>query len=382
MSKYAEIAPRIWSGVATDDEMRAVGADDVAKIKSDAEHVRVRVCTKARPKTVDQEARTVEHVASDETADRMGDIIRFRGWDLGPFKKNPQLLWNHDSGAPPIGRVLTVAKDADAKALVTTSRFFDAEKSAFADLIWRMVADGDLPAVSVGFIPRKTVRPTDAEERTKLGLGEWGVVYEAAELLELSVVTVPANSNALMRRLDSMVAAGQVEKALAVQASREFTPSTRTVVPVAKPETVTLDVRVADPDGLLEALQEHRETLRSVIREALAETASTPGLVVSDSVGTPTTTDQLAEIKAALAALTEQADAIQHTLSAELPALRAQLDSVTRGSADPASQRLPMDPEVQPAPGSRALKPEAVFELALSGLDAAVAARKQKDNKR
>lgn len=38
---------------------------------------------------------TYSFVASDETADRYGDIVRVAGWDLANYKRNPIVLFQH-----------------------------------------------------------------------------------------------------------------------------------------------------------------------------------------------------------------------------------------------------------------------------------------------
>lgn len=215
--KLDAAAKRIWSGVATQEELRELGAADVIAIKSDIEHMRVRYvstasgCATRAAKQGEDSSRSVDHIASDETPDRMGDIIRVAGWDLANFKSNPMLLWMHDHNHP-IGRVLSAKKgkaDDGRKALLTTSRIHEDDKSLGGlsnEVLLRMVQDGDLPAVSVGFQPLETYRPESEEERMKLGLGPWGVVFPAASLLELSVVAIGANQNALKRGLEKAVA--------------------------------------------------------------------------------------------------------------------------------------------------------------------------------
>src|SRR5262245_10186763 len=59
---------------------------------------------------VDEDARSLEFVASDETRDRYGDVINAAGWQLDAFRKNPIFLWQHDYGAP-IGTVERVRVD-------------------------------------------------------------------------------------------------------------------------------------------------------------------------------------------------------------------------------------------------------------------------------
>jgi len=308
MSNFDGIAKKIWAGIATDEELASVKPEDVWAIKADAEHVRFRANTSR--KSADHEARTVEHVASDETPDRMGDVISVKGWSLDNFLKNPVLLRNHDGGALPLGLVTDVYKGrAGGKAaLLAKSQFFPDEKqNEEGRLLARLVLDGDLPAVSVGFMPLKSERPSDEEERKALGLGEYGVFYRAAELLELSVVTVPANPSALMRRLDSMVEAGEVEKSLAAMVAKTFEPSSRVVVPVAKVESGT------------EAALERIELL-------------------------------LADIKT--------------TFSAELAALKGQLEVELRGVSSRLSQADAKGDTQTPAPDSRAVDPQAFFRTA------------------
>ena len=42
----------------------------------------------------------LEFVLSDETPDRMGDVIMADGWDLTDFRKNPIALFGHQSSLP------------------------------------------------------------------------------------------------------------------------------------------------------------------------------------------------------------------------------------------------------------------------------------------
>jgi hypothetical protein len=416
MSKYADIAPRIWSGTASEAELRSFKPEDVLAIKSDVEHARVRAIARAKPKTIDREAGTVEWLASDETPDRMGDVILVKGWDWANWMRNPVILRNH------AGDKLPLALGTDAYKRTRDGRpgfyiagaFLPNEKLDEEGRLYRvLVLDGDLPASSVGFMPKKVSRPEDPKERAELGVGDFGVVYEAQELLEHSVVTVPANPNALLRKLDTLAESGAFGKALCAQVAKEMQPSTRTVHPVARTEGT--GVRRADVPEANATITVHdhaganlltfetggavfdvtKEALSLLVRDAMRSTGggvftlgmgdvigpdsatdnavdSSPAVSL-DATGVPDLASTLAEIKSAL-------DGIKNTLSAELPALRAQLESVTRGAAalaDPSGSHV--EPTGSPAPDSRALKPEAVFDAAFAGLDAALAARKQKD---
>jgi hypothetical protein len=401
MSKYADIAPRIWSGTASEAELRAFKPEDVLAIKSDVEHARVRAIARAKPKTIDREAGTVEWLASDETPDRMGDVILVKGWDWANWMRNPVILRNH------AGDKLPLALGTDAYKRTRDGRpgfyiagaFLPNEKLDEEGRLYRvLVLDGDLPASSVGFMPKKVSRPEDPKERAELGVGDFGVVYEAQELLEHSVVTVPANPNALLRKLDVLAKDGAFGAALIEQVRKDLEPSTRTVVQVAKPETLhrvsgtwiagdpaSFVPFQADGNVAIDVLPNAVTlgTFGTITGTVIGKDVSADGAALDsspavslDATGVPDLASTLAEIKSAL-------DGIQNTLSAELPALRAQLESVTRGAAaqaDPSGSHV--EPTGSPAPDSRALKPEAVFDLALRMAEQVIDARKNKDNKR
>jgi HK97 family phage prohead protease len=137
----------------------------------------------------DEENRIVSFIASDETVDRMGDIIRADGWQLRDFKKNPVLLWAHNSSEPPIGTVTDIR--VEKNRLLARAKFMPEGLHDFADKIWKMVQLGFLRAVSVGFMPVEWDMRKGAD-------GEWlGYEFTKQQLLELSVVPVPANPAAL-----------------------------------------------------------------------------------------------------------------------------------------------------------------------------------------
>lgn len=158
--------------------------------------------------SIDEESRSVRFIASDESVDRYGDIVR-SSWNLAPFKKNPVFLWNHSYGVPPIGTVEPV--EVIGKRLVATTKFAAAGVSEFADQLFRLVRAKVLRAVSVGF----TVNP-DQVQRIEDDDGAWtgGYIYNEPELLEISLVAVPANPKALAVGRALGVPADVIERAM------------------------------------------------------------------------------------------------------------------------------------------------------------------------
>jgi HK97 family phage prohead protease len=129
-----------------------------------------------------------EFILSDDTEDRMGDTIATAGWSLDAFNKNPIALFNHNSGFPiglwrnlkPKGNQLRAHLELAPEG--TSDRI---------DEIRRLVDAGILKATSVGF------RPIESRARKNENGHYVGEDFLRQELVECSLVSVPANANAL-----------------------------------------------------------------------------------------------------------------------------------------------------------------------------------------
>jgi HK97 family phage prohead protease len=143
----------------------------------------------------EESTRRVTFVASDESVDRYGDIIRASGWDLSHFKNNPVLLFGHDSRSVPVGKVPEIG--VEGSRLIATVQFRPEGESADADDVYTAVKGGFLNAVSVGFLPTATPKPIWAADDPDHEMWPTGYEFVGQELLELSVVPVPANPQAL-----------------------------------------------------------------------------------------------------------------------------------------------------------------------------------------
>jgi len=129
----------------------------------------------------------LEFVLSDETPDRMGDVIMVNGWQLANFKRNPIALFGHRSDFP-----IGTWSDMRIERQQLRGRLVMAPEgtSPRIDEIRRLIDAGVLKAVSVGFkaLKYEALDPDDI----------WGGLrYLEQELVETSLVSVPANPNAL-----------------------------------------------------------------------------------------------------------------------------------------------------------------------------------------
>lgn len=145
----------------------------------------------SRSATVRREADGgVSFVASTAGSDRYGDTIDQTGWDTSAYEKNPVLLWAHSYSTPPVGKVGRIDKSGDLTALDV--EFTPKEMHQFGAEVGEMVRAGFLNTVSVGFLPKQW------EERHDEAGNFLGYNFKAQELLEISVVPVPANPQALV----------------------------------------------------------------------------------------------------------------------------------------------------------------------------------------
>jgi HK97 family phage prohead protease len=128
-------------------------------------------------------------VASTNSVDRHGEIVDNNGWDLKSFKKNPVILWAHDHSEPAIGVSKKTWVDGVGKKakLMITPVLHDVTDKAKA--IKTLVEMGIINSLSVGF------KPLESPD---------GVTFTKNELLEVSMVNVPANADAMMMAYKSL----------------------------------------------------------------------------------------------------------------------------------------------------------------------------------
>ena len=138
----------------------------------------------------------LQFVASEETEDRLGTVIRAAGWDLNNFRKNPVFMYVHDQTFPPLGVVSKV--EVSGKQLLAVVRFDD--KDEFAALIHRKYSEGFMRGVSVGF---RALEFEEQERDAKAGGNTQSplVIFTKTELVELSAVPVPAHPYTLKKAL-------------------------------------------------------------------------------------------------------------------------------------------------------------------------------------
>ncbi len=142
-------------------------------------------------------SRVREFIASDESVDSHNTIIKASGWVLDRFARNPVIQLFHDSRRFPVakGTVSVVGTELRLKAEFAPAD--DPVSGPDAEQALRWIDRGVL-GVSVGFMPLAE----EYDESRESGdvyqdLFYPPINYMRQELLEVSIVNVPSNVNAL-----------------------------------------------------------------------------------------------------------------------------------------------------------------------------------------
>lgn len=172
-------------------------------------------------------------IASSAVEDRQGEVVSVDGWDLKNFKKAPRLLWAHDHHEPAIGKVTKTWYEGTGKSkrLMFEAVFQDVTEKARA--IAQLVKEGFINTFSVGF------KPLEME----------GNVITKSELLEISVVNVPANPEAMLLAYKSLKGIGVEDQVIK-----------------------EVGIKADDKDALIVELQEELASVKSMAQKA-TETA-------------------------------------------------------------------------------------------------------------
>jgi HK97 family phage prohead protease len=142
-------------------------------------------------KSVNEDQRIITGTATTPAPDRVGDVVD----PLGVKFKNPMpLLWQHQSGMP-IGNV-TFSKPTkngiDFTAKLPRPQISETLK-ARVDEAWESVKLGLVSGVSIGFRPLEYSIMDDG-----------GYRFVESEVMELSLVTIPANAEATIQFVKSL----------------------------------------------------------------------------------------------------------------------------------------------------------------------------------
>lgn len=166
------------------------------ELDGEIERERPLVCEQAKLVSIDEEARTATHVISTSRLDRGNRIVEVTGWKLARYRKNPVVLADHDYS---IDRIIgSGAPKVEGDALISTTTF---DSEGLGAVAFRLIQTGLAKAWSVGWMGLKfhAIGEKEGCAACEAAKGvRWGRHFVEQELLEYSLVAVPANPDAVL----------------------------------------------------------------------------------------------------------------------------------------------------------------------------------------
>jgi HK97 family phage prohead protease len=203
------LAPRSYRNLAW-----AVGKDRLAYADPQSR----LLISDGKPQT-DDAAMAATFVVSTIDEDRDGDVVVPQGVRLDNYAKNPVWFFGHQQWEVPIGTAMDrtgqLRVSIDPAKIIATC-FFDQEDPDAAWLYGK-VSRGILRATSIGFIPLKAVRHEPVGKARSVQQPDrqlMGWRFEEVDLVEISLVGVPANADAIRLALDRDRLSPRLRKAL------------------------------------------------------------------------------------------------------------------------------------------------------------------------
>jgi len=199
-------------------------------------------------KSVSEDDRILEGIATSISPDRMEDVVEPRG---AAFKLPLPFLWMHGKQQPAIGNVVR-ANVTDEGIQVRVQIEQDDQPGPLKDMLdlaWRSIQKGLVRGLSIGFRPLETPEPIK---------GTFGLRFKKWEWLELSAVTIPANQDASISLVKSLSAPGMTGTQT-VKTVRK-TPMTTNTEKNQSYEA-TRQAKMAEMDAIMDASDEKGQTL-------------------------------------------------------------------------------------------------------------------------
>lgn len=140
-------------------------------------------------KAVDEEKGIIEGIASTPAPDRYGDIVEPKGAE---FKLPMPFLWQHDSWSP-IGEVTKAKVTKEGIAVSIRVALELSDRVSYIKDAWELIKGGLVRGLSIGF---RSLEHAFIE-------GTYGIHFQKWEWMELSAVTIPANSDASITSIKS-----------------------------------------------------------------------------------------------------------------------------------------------------------------------------------
>jgi len=214
-----------------------------------------KLFTTAYTKEINEKERTLVAWGSKAIIDREKEIIRGDAWDLTNYQKHPVIILSHQYKDLWVGKALWLKTSDEGLLFKAQFATTDSAQEAF-----QLVKDTGIAAFSVGFIPKKwedkkvsELDEIDQKMVKSAGLTDRDTVriHTKCELLEISLVSVPSCSTAVMTAYNE----GKIKtKELKTKLDEIIEIVEEKIEIVTKPEETEdyIHIRVRDPGDFQE----------------------------------------------------------------------------------------------------------------------------------
>ena len=218
------------------------------------EQCRVMVVTEARQ--VEGED-THQMVIAARERSRNGDELNLRGISFEDYRKNPVVLWAHDSyRGIPIAKTLKIDHDDEGRIVADFQFNSEDEFAARVENGWN---GGFIRAASIRFMPTKVVEMLDEQGRVDR------LRIEESDLLEWSLVPVPADPDSVRAAARALNLPEEIFRGLEPEPQPE--PSVDSVTEKPEPEP--------NQDDPIEAPRERVDAVEQKLEELAARDSTT-----------------------------------------------------------------------------------------------------------
>jgi len=155
---------------------------------------------------------------TEESPDRLGDVVLASGMDDSHYQHNPIVTLNHAYDQPPVGRSLWRRKARDgALRGVKAKTHYPPRPAGWTladwppDIAFELVKAGLLRGKSIGFIPLKLRMPSEDEIKQNPALANVRYIIEEWLLAEYACCYLPMQPNAVVETVSKSAPAEWVE---------------------------------------------------------------------------------------------------------------------------------------------------------------------------
>lgn len=145
---------------------------------------------------VDEKERTITSIITNDEVDSDKEVVLAKGLDFKRHEKNPVVFFMHDAMKAPVAKCVWQKLSRNHKERVAKTQMAETE---FAEELFQLYLGDFLRGFSIGMDPG-TMKIREIEEADVRKRKEWAGakrIIESASVIEYSLVTIPANEDAL-----------------------------------------------------------------------------------------------------------------------------------------------------------------------------------------